>query len=327
MYMFRSLLISTFALALVAQAPAPAPKPAPAAAPAAAPVVKEDKVLATYGKESIRESDFEAFLSASVPEQQRAQLMMMPGAKDQYLKRFMDFTALAARARKENLTKSKGFAEKMKLMEMQVLIQALFERDGAALKEKSVVKDEDVKAYFDKHPEKFMTPESFSARHILVSTRAQGSEKARTDEEALTRIKLAQEALKAGKSFDDVAKEFSDDPGSKDKGGLYENIAFGRFVPEFDKAVRGQEAGKVGEPVKSMHGYHLIQVEKLTAPVAQTFEAVKDTAKQQVTAERTEAVMAAYMEEAKKMAGFHEGPAAPAAPAKAPAAKAKKGSK
>jgi parvulin-like peptidyl-prolyl isomerase len=323
MYMFRSLLISTFAFALVAQTPAPAPKPAPA--PAAAPAPKEDKVLATFGKETIKESDFEVFLNASVPEQQRAQLMMMPGAKDQYLKRFMDFTALAARARKENLTKSKGFAEKMRLMEMQVLIQALFERDGNALKEKSVVKDEDVKAFFDKHPEKFMTPESFSARHILVSTRAQGAEKARTDEEAQARIKQAQEALKAGKSFDDVAKEFSDDPGSKDKGGLYENIAFGRFVPEFDKAVRGQEAGKVGEPVKSMHGYHLIKVEKITAATPQTFEAVKDAAKQQATTERSEAVMNAYMEEAKKMVGFHEGPAP--VPAKAPAAKGKKGVK
>jgi len=113
----------------------------------------------------------------------------------------------------------------------------------------------------------------------------------------------------------DAAKEYSDDPGSKDKGGLYEDTAFGKFVPEFDKAVRAQELGKVGEPVKSMHGYHLIQVEKLTPATPQTFEAAKEAAKQQATAERQESVMTNYMNEAKQETDFKEGAAATKAPA------------
>jgi len=214
--MLRCLTLASLSLALAAQTPAPKPAAAPAPAPAAqAPApVKVDKVLATVGKTPVRESDFDLFLNVSLPEQQRKQVMLMPGAKDQYLKRFLDYKVLEAKARKEGVGKTPDFAKKMKLMEMQILIQTLFERDGGALKEKSTVKDEDVKAYFDKHPEKFVTPESFSARHILVSTKAQGAEKARTEEEAQARLKEIQEAFKAGKSFEDLAKQYSDDPGS-----------------------------------------------------------------------------------------------------------------
>jgi len=349
--MLRSLLFASISFALVAQTPDPAPKtaapaasPAPAAAPAPAatqapaaapaprpaaqapmhpPVApaepaapKEDKVLATIGKTKVMSSEFDLFLNISLPEQQRRQVMMMPGAKDQYLKRFLEYRVLAAKARKEGVAATPEFAKKMKLMEMQVLIQTLFDKDGAMLKERTTVKDEDVKAYFEKHPDKFMTPESFNARHILVSTKAQGKDKARTDEEAQARIKEVQAALASGKSFDEVCKEYSDDPGSKDKGGLYENTPFGRFVPEFDKAVRAQEMGKVGEPVKSNFGYHLIKVEKITPAVPQTFDAAKDAAKQQAAAERQEEVMTAYMDKAKKLVGYTEGDVPAPAPAK-----------
>ncbi len=328
--MLRSLTLALASLALVAQAPAPkaepAAKPAPKAEPAAKPAPKEDKVLATIGGTPVKESDFELFLNLSVPEQQRAQVMMMPGARENYQKRFLEFKVLAVKGEKEGLAKTQDFARKLDLMRMQVLIQALFDRDGGKLRDDAKVSDEEVKAYFEKHPDKFRSPETFSARHILVSTRANGTDKPRTEEEAQARIKEAQAALKAGKPFDEVAKAFSDDPGSKDKGGLYEDIAFGRFVPEFEKAVRDQKPGVVGEPVKTMHGYHLIQVEKVNPSVPQTFEAAKETARQQAAAEKNEAIMNAYMEAARKEVGYHEGAVPAARPAKV-APKARKASK
>jgi parvulin-like peptidyl-prolyl isomerase len=187
---------------------------------------------------------------------------------------------------------------------MQLLIQALMDRDGEALQAKLALKDEEVKAFFDAHPEKFKTPEMFTARHILIGTRANGDQKALTDAEAKAKADKVLAEIKAGKTFDAAAKEYSDDPGSKDKGGLYEDTAFGKFVPEFDQAVRSQPIGKVGEPVKTMYGYHLIEVEKITPAVAQTFEAAKDSAKEQATAERQEVVMQGYMDGVKKEVGF-----------------------
>lgn len=354
--MFRSLMLSAAALALVAQTPTPetpkpaeakpaavapatpaatpltpsAPKPMPAPKPAPAPEPKIDKVLATVGTEVIRESDFELFLNISMNDQQRMQMQFMPGAREQYLTRFLEFKVLGAKAIKEGFERKPDFAKKRALMDMQLLIQALMERDGPALQAKLTLKDEEVKAYFQAHPEKFTTPESFSARHILVGTKAQGPAKALTDEEAKAKVEKIQAELKAGKTFEAAAKEYSDDPGSKDKGGLYEDTPFGKFVPEFEKAVRVQEVGKVGEPVKTAFGYHLIQVEKITPAVAQTFETAKDAARQQATAERQEQVMKAYLDTVKKEVHFVEGGAATtvaAAAAPAPKAAAKPAAK
>jgi peptidyl-prolyl cis-trans isomerase C len=315
--MLRSVILASATLAMAAQTPAPeAPKeavvtaaPAAANTPAApkakaAPKPPADPVLATIGKEVIRESDFELFLDITMTDQQRMQLQFIEGARAQYLTRFLEFKALAAKARQEGLQKRPDHAKKLAVMDMQLLIQALMDKDGPALQVKLNLKDEDVKAYFDAHPDKFRTPESFSARHILIGTRASGDKKALTDTEAKAKADKVLAEIKAGKSFDAAAKEYSDDPGSKDKGGLYEDTAFGKFVPEFDQAVRSQPIGKVGDPVKTMYGYHLIEVEKITPAVAQTFDAVKDAAKEQATAERQEQVMQAYIGQVKKEVGF-----------------------
>jgi parvulin-like peptidyl-prolyl isomerase len=243
-------------------------------------------------------------METTMTDQQRMQLQFIEGARDQYLNRYLEFKALAVKARREGLQNQPNHAKKLAIMDMQLLIQALMEKDGPALQAKLNLKDDEVKAYFDSHPEKFKTPESFSARHILIGTRANGDQKALTDAEAKAKADKVLAEIKGGKTFAAAAKEYSDDPGSKDNGGLYEDTAFGKFVPEFDAAVRAQAIGKVGEPVKTMYGYHLIEVEKITPAVAQTFDAVKDSAKEQATADRQEQVMQAYMDKVKKEVGF-----------------------
>ena len=317
--MLRSVILASATLVLAAQTPAPeASKPTTPATAKAAPAAKKsapapDPVLATVGIETIRQSDFELFLETTLTEQQRLQLQFVEGARERYLTQFLEFKVLAAKAGKLGLQKNPEFAKKLKIMEMQLRIQALLEKDGPALQAKLNVSDDDVKAYFQSHPDKFMTPEMFSARHILVGTKAMGDDKKPlTDDEAKAKVAKIQAELKAGKSFADAAKEYSDDPGSKDKGGLYEDTAFGKFVPEFDKAVRAQEIGKVGEPVKTDFGYHLILVEKITPAVPETFEAAKDSAKELASAERQEAVMKVYIDKVKKEVGFKPGPAVPA---------------
>jgi len=350
--MLRSLILSTATLFLAAQTPAPeAPKEvvetteaAPAAAaeapqaaeaaeaPAAqdakaakaAAKPKVDAVLARIGAETIRQSDFDLFLNTTLSDQQRMQLQFVEGAREQYLNRYLEFKALAAKARKEGLQKRPEHAKKLAIMDMQLLIQALMDRDGPALQAKLAVSDQDVKAFFDAHPEKFVTPETFSARHILIGTKAMGDKKPLSDDEAKAKAAKVLAEIKAGKAFADAAKEYSDDPGSKDNGGLYEDTAFGKFVPEFDQAVRAQEIGKVGEPVKTVFGYHLIEVEKISPSAAQTFETAKDSAKEQATAERQEAVMRGYLDGVRKEVGFQAGPAAGKAPAKVKAKTAAK---
>jgi parvulin-like peptidyl-prolyl isomerase len=67
---------------------------------------------------------------------------------------------------------------------------------------------------------------------------------------------------KAGEDFGKLAKEFSEDPGSKDNGGLYENVKKGQMVPEFENAALALENGKISENlVESNFGFHIIKLE------------------------------------------------------------------
>jgi peptidyl-prolyl cis-trans isomerase C len=92
------------------------------------------------------------------------------------------------------------------------------------------------------------TEEQIHAKHILVDTKDEA-------QEVLGR-------LQAGETFTDVAKEASQDPGSKDQGGDLGWFGRGRMVPAFEEAAFALQPGEVSEPISSTFGYHVIQVEE-----------------------------------------------------------------
>jgi peptidyl-prolyl cis-trans isomerase C len=310
--MFRPLfLLPLLTLALAAQTPAPKPVVKPATKPAVKPMAPpRDAVLARINGKPVFESEFMTFLDMAYNPQQRMQISMAEGGLAQVQEQYLQTRLFEAKARKDGLDKSSSFAKKRAMLETDILVRALFERDGAKLQEKIKVSDDDVKAFYDKNPDKFKSPETFNARHILVSSKEGPAPDAKTltDEEVKAKVAKIQEALKGGQKFEDAAKAYSDDPGSKDKGGLYENITFGSFVPEFEAAVRAQKIGEIGAPVKTPFGYHIIQVEKLTPSELQPFEAAKEKAQQLATQASQERVMKDFMDAIKKEIPYSEGP-------------------
>ncbi|KQX68676.1 peptidylprolyl isomerase [Paenibacillus sp. Root444D2] len=118
-----------------------------------------------------------------------------------------------------------------------------------------------------------------SVRHILIGLNDPTSSETkalRTKEEALKRAKEVQQKLKNGEDFAKLAKEFSDDPGSKDAGGLYADADVSQWVPEFKKAAIEQTIGTIGDPIATDFGYHVIKVE---ARSVKSFDSVKEPLK------------------------------------------------
>lgn len=106
------------------------------------------------------------------------------------------------------------------------------------------------------------TGTTFDSRHILFSTKNLSA-----DEENAVKEKAqgVLNRIKNGEDFATLAKEYSEDPGSKDNGGLYEGIGLGSFVSEYEDAVMAINDGEVyPELVKSDYGYHIIKREKVT---------------------------------------------------------------
>ena len=327
-------LIPLCAMTLMAQAPAPpAPHgmPPAQAAPAPhgmlpaqtapAPEPGPGDPIAHLGAKTITYGDFTAFLKVMYGP--RAEMIAKnPTTRGQAMKQYLEVQVLAAKGRKENLDKTPQFQATLAAVRQQVYARVLLdeERPGSAgmkIKEKAENPSEaELKAYFDANSERYATAEKFTARHILVSLKgAPGAgDKGRTEDEAKARIATIQAELKAGKTFEEAAKEYSDDPGSKANGGLYQDIPFGRFAKEFEEAVRTQEIGKVGEPVKTSFGYHLILVEARSPRQPGDFEKLKDTLRKQLAPERKEKFTKEFLDQAKKDVGFREaaGAASPA---------------
>ncbi|MFP4295978.1 MAG: SurA N-terminal domain-containing protein [Halothiobacillaceae bacterium] len=104
-----------------------------------------------------------------------------------------------------------------------------------------------------------------SASHILVTV--PGDADPAEQDVALQRIRDALARIEAGESFEDVAREVSEDPGSRDQGGSLGTIEPGVMVPAFEEALFELDAvGALSEPVRSEFGYHLIRLDDLEAP-------------------------------------------------------------
>jgi peptidyl-prolyl cis-trans isomerase C len=300
---------------------------APQAAPAAPAPLPPEQVIARIGPQLIRERDFQLWLRATAGKERSEQMakdaLMLSRIRD----RFFETRVLAAKARKDGIDKLPVVQERMRAEEDQALIQMLMNGDedgtaGKLLKQKiENPSDEEIRAFFDKDHSRYDTPEKFTARHLLVAVKGgpRTADRGLPEDEAKAKIAKLQADLAAGRPFEELVKENSDDPSAKANGGLIKDAAMTGFDRAFEDAVRKQEIGKVGAPVRTIYGYHLILVESRTPRQPAVFEQVKDKVKQQMMPERRQALITAFIEDAKKEIGFVAGPeAAKAAPPAAP---------
>ncbi|HEY3401645.1 MAG TPA: peptidylprolyl isomerase [Geothrix sp.] len=319
--MLRASLISLIALGVVAQEPAKAPvAPAPAASPASTPVQPpapkpEDVVLAKVGGEPITEADFQAAFRL-LGQQEQMQILMVQGGKEEFIKRMAESKLLAVKAKRMELDKTPGFQRALDRTRDDLLAREFLAKEGEALQKKLQVSEADVKAFYEGHKDRFKQPELATVHHILVSVKREGEATGLSETEAKARIAKIQAELKKGAKFEALVKKYSDDPGSKDTGGLYEDADPATWVPEFGAAARTQPIGKVGAPVKTPFGYHIIKVEGRKAPRQVPFEEAKAVAEQAAQRERQAAVWNELMDGLRKEIPFEM--VQPASPAPAP---------
>jgi peptidyl-prolyl cis-trans isomerase C len=150
------------------------------------------------------------------------------------------------------------------------------------------VTDDDVKKFYDENPSKFEQPEMVRASHILLTTRDSNGTDLPDDQKTAKRKKAEDlvKRAKAGEDFAKLAKENSEDPGSKDTGGEY-TFPRGKMVPEFESAAFSLQTNQVSEIVTTQFGYHIIKLsEKIPAKkteLTKVSQDIKDYLKQQAT--------------------------------------------
>jgi peptidyl-prolyl cis-trans isomerase C len=166
---------------------------------------------------------------------------------------------------------------------------------------KVTVTDGDVKKFYDENPARFEEPEMVRASHILLSTLDSARQPLSDDKKAAKR-KQAEDLLKrarAGEDFAKLAREFSEDPGSKEKGGEY-TFPRGAMVPEFESAAFSLNTNQISDIVTTQFGYHIIKLSEKIPAHQVTLAKVADDLKEGLKRRETEKLLPDYIEKLKQ---------------------------
>jgi peptidyl-prolyl cis-trans isomerase D len=126
------------------------------------------------------------------------------------------------------------------------------------------VTPEDLRAYYDQRRDQYRLPEQVKVSHILIKTPLPGPD-GKVDEKAVAEAQRRAEdllkQLKSGAKLEDLAKKYSEDPGSAKQSGSLGWIGKGQTVPEFEKTAFSLPKGQISDLVKSSYGFHIIRVD------------------------------------------------------------------
>ena len=235
-----------------------------------APKTDPEKVLAKVADREIREKDIDQVIRMMGP--QGAMMYDNPQGRKAVLDELVSMHLFALKGAEEKLDQTPEFKAALETFRNQSLARAAID---ASLKDVTA-SDEDAKKFYDEHPDQFTQPERVHVRHILISDDV-------TSADAIAKV---QADLRAGASFDEVAKSRSLCPSAAQGGDLGE-VSKGQMVPEFEAAAFAlKNPGDLSDPVKTRFGWHIIRLEGRTPSSLEPFDNVKPQLLQYLTNEK-----------------------------------------
>ena len=157
-------------------------------------------------------------------------------------------------------------------------------------KDKTIITEAQIKDYYDQHQKEFKIPETVEAGHILIKLDENAAEDVvkETERRALDIYDKA----KGGEYFETLAKEYSEDS-SKANGGYLGKFEKQQLVKPFADQAFSMKAGEIGKPVRTMFGWHIINLISRTGATTPTLAQVSEKIRQ--TLEKQEMQNSAYL--------------------------------
>jgi len=254
---------------------------------------KTDEVLAQVGDSTLTSSRLDMMIDL-MPPQIQVMLRSNDQMKKELINRWVDINLIVQEALATKIDQDPLVMLKIDEMKNRVLVEALI---GKRLDTQAPVPQEEIAAYYEKNSSEFDQGEQVLAQHILIRVETNASKEDK--EKARKSIDMILNKLKSGESFTALAAQFSEDPGSKNKGGNLGYFGRGQMVKEFEDAAFATKPGETSPPVQTNFGWHLIHVLDRKAPSKLPLEQVSKEIEARLKADRNETALKKLIEDLK----------------------------
>jgi peptidyl-prolyl cis-trans isomerase C len=246
-----------------------------------------DTVLISRGNAQLTIGDVDAYVSEAPPEM-RAGLLANFERKEQILTQLMVLETLAQEAIDANMLQDPLVQARLNLARTRLLAQLRTEQLQA---EAQIDAEALARERYLSNPARYRLAETVTVRHILVEART------RPEKAAQERIAEVVAKLEGGASFEELAREYSDDQGSAAEGGLLPASARTDLDKAFsDAAFELATPGQRTAPVRSSYGYHIIELVEKSPERARTFEEVREDMIREIKAAHAEKTVRDYVD-------------------------------
>jgi parvulin-like peptidyl-prolyl isomerase len=206
--------------------------------------------------------------------------------KDKVIQQLIEKKLLTQKAVNSGIEKDAKYKEALENIKKDLALELWMQKEFVKIK----ATDSEAKDFYNKNKDKFKTPGTLEARHILLKTEAEAKD-------IIAKLNIAKN--KKG-SFEELAKKFSIGP-TKEKGGYLGKFQAKQMVPEFSDAAMKLKKGEYTKtPVKTQFGYHVIYLENKESSKALDFDKVKPKINQLLVQEKYGKMIKAEVEKLKK---------------------------
>jgi peptidyl-prolyl cis-trans isomerase C len=256
-------------------------------------LASDEGILAKVGNSSLSASDVRVVMETDP--QIKELIKQKPELKGQIerlvVDRWLNITLLYLNAKEKGLDKDPLIQKKLSEMEKYLLAEEVLQKELSGIKST----EEELKKFYEKNKELYTETEGLKLKHILIYVPEKADKQTR--EKALAKAKKVREELRKGAKFEELAKKYSDDTASREKGGDIGVLRKGMTVPEFEKKVFSLKEGSISEPIESPYGYHIVKIEKSVPPKVKSFEEVKDQVQNDYIKEKEREIISKLIEE------------------------------
>jgi peptidyl-prolyl cis-trans isomerase C len=219
----------------------------------------ENKILAKVDGREVRESDLNALMKNLG---QNAQYFQGADGRKKLVDELVMHELMYSDAVERGLDNDEEFLAVIENMKKSMLQQYSLRK----MFNEITVSDEEIKDYYEKHKDTFITEDMVKASHILVDS----------EEKAYEIL----EDITDGMSFEEAASQHSSCP-SKQAGGALGEFGRGQMVQEFEDVAFSMQKGEISAPIKTQFGYHIIKVTdhtpKRNASLEEVYQDIKDS--------------------------------------------------